>query len=361
MPSAPLPPVKHVFMIVLSSQGFNQAFAPSSPAPYLATTLTTQGELLSNYYAVTQGELANEIALMSGQGPTKATAANCPSYTDVAPGTVGALGQVQGDGCVYPAATPTLPDQLTAAGKSWKAYVEDIGNGVASGQAATCRHPALGQPDNAHDPQAGDAYVTWRDPLVYFHSLADNPACGTNDVGLDQLAPDLQLGSSAPSLAYIVPNRCHDGSDDPCAPGQPSGLPAADSFLHTVVPEIMASPAYQDGGLIAITFDQAPQTGPNADQSSCCNRAVFPNLPPTATSPGIGQVSPTGGGGRVGMLLLSPFVRPGTTNQTNYYNHFSLLASVEDLFHLPRAGYAADPRARCSTHPSTTRSSGGSA
>ncbi len=341
LPSTPLPPVKHVFMIVLSSQGFNQAFAPSSPAPYLATTLTSQGELLTNYYAVTQGELANEIALTSGQGPTKATAANCPSYTDVAPGTVGAMGQVQGDGCVYPASTATLPDQLTAAGKSWKAYIEDIGNGAASGQAATCRHPALGQSDNAHDPQPGDAYVTWRDPLVYFHSLVDNPACGTNDVGLDQLTPDLQLGSSAPSLSYIVPNRCHDGSDDPCAPGQPSGLPAADSFLHTVVPEIMASPAYQDGGLIAITFDQAPQTGPNADQSSCCNRAVFPNLPATATTPPpTGQVSPTGGGGRVGMLLLSPFVQPGTANQTNYYNHFSLLASVEDLFHLPRAGYA---------------------
>ena len=49
----------------------NQAFTPTSPAPYLATTLTSQGELLSNYYAVTQGELANEIALMSGQGPNK--------------------------------------------------------------------------------------------------------------------------------------------------------------------------------------------------------------------------------------------------------------------------------------------------
>ncbi len=109
LPSTSLPPIKHVFMIALSNQGFNQAFGPDSPAPYLATDLTKQGELLQNYYAVTQGELANEIALISGQGPTSQTAANCPTYTDVTPGTAGVMGQVQGDGCVYPPPPSAFP------------------------------------------------------------------------------------------------------------------------------------------------------------------------------------------------------------------------------------------------------------
>ncbi len=92
-----------MFLIVLSDQGFNAAFGPQSQAPYLSKTLTGQGELLDDYYAATGGELANEIALISGQGPTPQTAASCPLYTDIAPGTIGAQGQALGSGCVYPA------------------------------------------------------------------------------------------------------------------------------------------------------------------------------------------------------------------------------------------------------------------
>jgi hypothetical protein len=50
-----LPPIAHVFLIVLSSQGLNAAFGPSSQATYLSKTLTGQGELLDNYYAVAGG------------------------------------------------------------------------------------------------------------------------------------------------------------------------------------------------------------------------------------------------------------------------------------------------------------------
>ena len=275
---APLPPVKHVFMIVLADQGFNEAFGESSAAPYLAKTLRGQGELLTNYYAVAQGDLANEIALISGQGPTPQTAANCPDYTEISPGTASAESQVTGSGCVYPSATLTLPGQLAAAGKTWKAYVEGIGNGGA-GQPSTCRHPALGSPDANQAPLPGDAYETWRNPFVYFDSLTGGAECAQDDVGIEQLQPDLQAASSTPSLSYIVPSACHDGSEKPCEPGQPAGLAAAEPFLKTVVPEIEASPAYKEGGLIAITSDQAPQTGPNADASSCCGTPQYPNLP----------------------------------------------------------------------------------
>jgi hypothetical protein len=382
-----LPPVKHVFLIVLSEHGYTASFGPNSQAPYLSKTLVGQGELLQNYYAVTGGELANEIALLSGQGPNPQTAANCPTYTDVTPGTAGSQGQVNGSGCVYPRTTLTLADQLTADGRTWKSYVEDIGNGGA-GQPPTCRHPPLGAADPKQAPAQGDAYVTWRNPFVYFHSLIDTPSCSTSSVGLDQLAGDLKVASKAPSFAYIVPNRCHDGAEQPCAPGQPAGLPAADAFLRTVVPEIEASPAYKDGGLIAITFDQAPQSGPNADASGCCNTPSYPNLPassaptatttapsssttPASTTPSPTTTAPTGtsttttpssasttpttttttpgsaatppGGGRVGLLLISSFVKPGSVNGSDDYNHFSLLRSIEDLFSLKHLGFADAP------------------
>ena len=220
---APLPPVKHVFLIVLADQGFNEAFGQSSAAPYLAKTLRGQGELLTNYYAVAGGELANEVALVSGQGPTPQTAANCPDYAEISPGKVGAEEQAEGTGCVYPSATLTLPGQLAAAGKTWKAYVEGIGNGGA-GQPSTCRHPALGSTDPDQSPLPGDAYETWRNPFVYFDSLTGSE-CAQDDVGIEQLQTDLQSASSTPSFSYIVPSACHDGSEKPCEPGRPPASP----------------------------------------------------------------------------------------------------------------------------------------
>jgi phosphatidylinositol-3-phosphatase len=336
-----LPPIQHVFMIVLGDHGYEEAFGAGSQSTYLSQTLPAKGELLSNYFAVTQGDLANEVALLSGQGPTPATAANCPEYKDVTPGTLSAEGQAEGDGCVYPAEVKTLPGQLVEAKKSWKAYVEGIGGGQA-GQPTSCRHPALGGPDDAQAPLPGDPYETWRNPFVYFHSLVDNPECGERDVGLEQLEADLKVEKQTPAFSYIVPDACHDGSETPCEPSQPAGLAAAQPFLEKVVPEIEASAAYKKGGLIAITFAQAPQSGPNADAGACCATPEYPNLPPAPAIPAsTGPVKETGGGGRVGMLLLSPFVEPGSVNESGYYNHFSMLLSIEEFFGLPAIGYAA--------------------
>jgi hypothetical protein len=399
-PLPKLPPIQHVFLVMLSSHGYDSAFGPDSPAPYLSKTLPEQGEILSNYYAVTKGELANQIALVSGQGPNPDTAANCPQYTDVAPGTPGADGQAAGTGCVYPAATKTLQDQLFALGFTWKSYVEDMAAGGPD-TPQTCRHPDPGSADPYQQPRPGDAYVTWRNPIVYFHSLLDPPpsTCNTSDVDLKQLSTDLQQVGDTPAVSLIIPNRCHDGSEEPCAPDQPAGLGATDAFLQTLIPEIQNSPGYKQGGLIAITFDQAPQDGPQADSSSCCETPAYPNMPtngtaaqpppaqqpadattpapadqgapadPTApaasasqattpdttttptttptttgTTPADGNpVKPTGGGGRVGMVLLSPYIIPKSVNTTGYYNHFSFLRSIEDLFGLDHLGYAGVP------------------
>jgi phosphatidylinositol-3-phosphatase len=313
-----LPPVKHVFLIVLGENSYEEAFGESSPAPYLAQTLVAKGELLPNYYAVTQGMLANQIAMLSGQGPTVETAAGCPTFADVVPGAVSPTGQVEGAGCVYPAATATLPGQLVEKGLTWKAYVED--------RADPCVH------------EEGS-----RDPLVYFHSLTDEPGCGRNDVSLEQLAPDLRAATKTPALSYIVANACHAGSELPCEPGQPAGALAAEEFLERIVPALEASPAYKEGGLIAITSAQARQTGPAPDPSSCCISPAYPNLPlEAAPAAATGPVKPSGGGGRVGLLLLSPFVAPGTVNESGYFNHFSLLRSIEELFELEPLGYAAE-------------------
>lgn len=42
--------------------------------------------------------------------------------------------------------------------------------------------------------------------------------------------------------------------------------------------------------------------------------------------------------------MISPYVQPGKQDTIDVYNHFSLLASIEDLFGLSALGYAADPQ-----------------
>jgi hypothetical protein len=334
-PATKLPPIKHVFVIVLSNEPYASVFGPASSAPYLTRTLEHRGELLVRYYAVAHEQLANGIALLSGQGPTPATAANCPIYSELAPASVGGEKQVTGEGCVYPPSIETLPGQLAAKHLSSRAYVQGIDEaGVA---ATACAHPALGQPDASAAPTATQAYATFRNPFVYFHALSDSPACALDDVGLSSLDGDLASAKRTPSFSYIVPDRCHDASPGPCPGGGAGGVADADALLKQIVPKILASPAYRHGGLLVITTDEAPSRGEYADSSSCCGQPRFPNLPPPT---GPAAVLPPEGGGQVGALLLSPYVKPRTISQEPY-DHFSLLRTVEDLFSLGHLGYAA--------------------
>lgn len=306
-----LPEVKHVFLIMLGEGGYEETFGAASASKFLGEELPAQGELLPNYFAVAKGQLANRIALLSGQGPTSETQADCPTYADIAPGTESTEGQVEGSGCIYPATTKTLPGQLTEKGLTWRAYVdqEEVAEGVP---------PA--------SPQPTGCYVTPRNPFAYFHALVDAGECAAADVGLAGLAKDLTLKPDKfPAFAYISP--------DPAK---------SEEALKAIIPAIEESFAYKDGGMIVITSAQASQEGEKADSSACCIAPDYPNLPPESDEPPSGPVRKTGGGGQVGALLISPFVEPGTSSET-YFNHFSLLATIEDLFDLEKIGYAAEP------------------
>ncbi len=336
--AAKLPEIKHVFVVMLDEEPYATAFGPASSAKYLTGTLEKQGELLLRYYAVAHQGLADGIALLSGQGPTEATAANCPAYSEITPASVGSDGQVLGKGCVYPASAQTLMSQLAAKHLTWKAYIEGIGEG--SGVSGACAHPASG----AADPSAAaltpggaaPGYQTWRNPFVYFGSVLGSSACASGDVGMSILKGDLASEKSTASFSYIAPGPCEDGNPTPCEPGKAAGMTAADGFLQRVVPKILASKAYKRNGLLAITVDQAPSSGEYADSSSCCGQPKFPNLPaPTGAAALSGA-----GGGQVGLLLLSPFIKKGGGLSQETYNHFSLLATVEEVFGLAKLGYA---------------------
>ena len=319
------PPIRHVFIIVLENKGFDRTFGPSSAATYLSQTLTSQGQLLRQYYGIGHASLPNYLAMVSGQGPNAVTQDDCRVYTNVVPGTqTSFFGQTLGQGCVYPAETKTVADQLTAKGLTWKAYMQDM--------ASRCRHPVLNSADGTLSARLGDQYAARHNPFIYFQSLLDSGDCLAHDVDLSQLQTDLANAATTPNYAFITPNLCEDGHDAPCIDGRAGGLVSADQFLQTWVPRILGAPAWAEGSLLIITFDEAD----GGDATACCNEMPGVNT----TNPG--GATPGPGGGRTGAVLISRFIRPGSINDTPY-NHYALLRSIEDLFALPHLGFAAQP------------------
>ncbi|HMJ33624.1 MAG TPA: alkaline phosphatase family protein [Baekduia sp.] len=260
-PAPQLPPVKHVWLVALTGHSFGETFGAASPAPYLATELRARGTLLPWYHAAGHDPAAGGVALLGGQKDATGP---------------------------FPQTTKTLADQLTGAGRTWKAYVEGAADGLAAGDDP-CRRP----PEQAP-----------RNPFLRFASITGAAECGSSRAGLDRIAPDIADAESAPAFSYILPGPAHDGS---------TSLADADAWLRTTVQPILDSKAYADGGLIVVTFD----AGAAGDAEA--------------------------GGGRVGALLLSPFVEPGGTIGAPH-DPFSLLASIERLFGLEPLGYAKDTR-----------------
>ena len=335
-----LPPIRHVFLIVLENKSFTGAFGPGSPAPFLAKTLPAQGALLTQYYATGHWSLDNYIAMVSGQAPNPATQGDCPQpieFQVTRPG-LDEHGQLLGMGCVYPAVVKTLPDQLEQERLTWKGFMEDLDRDPVRDDPQTCTAGRIGKPDPTEHAAAGDQYAAKHDPFVYFHTILDRPAsCAAHIVSLDELRTDLRRVATTPNYSFITPNLCNDGHDAQCADGQTGGLVGINRFLKKWVPLITRSPAFRKDGLLIVTFDESDGKAPDAFDA-CCNELPLSTDP---NRPGFqGQ-----GGGRIGAVLLSPFIRPGTVSSVPY-NHYSLLRSVEDIFDLGHLGYAAEPGLR---------------
>jgi hypothetical protein len=318
---------RHVFVIILENEPFQVTFGEHSPAPYLAHGLPKQGLLLTQYFATGHYSLDNYISIISGQAPNPETQQDCHVFSEFKRSKPGfdANGQIRGTGCVYPADVKTLANQLQDAGYTWRGYMESMG-ADPSREAAACAHAKIGEVDVTNKATAKDRYADKHNPFVYFHSIIDDQAnCAAHVVNLDRLPLDLQSVATTPNFSFITPDLCHDGHNAPCKNGETGGLVSADKFLREWVPPILASPAFKQDGLLVVTFDEG------TDAAACCGETK------PAGAPQPGQLGP--GGGRIGAVLISRFVKPGSVSNVPY-NHYSLLRSIEDWFGLPHLGYA---------------------
>lgn len=335
---APAPPdglgiapgrIKHVWLIILENKSYDATFTGLNRNTYLWRTLPAQGALLKNYYGTGHGSLDNYTTLVSGQATEPDLQADCPYYTTFgghvdqsgsparnpnygqmtsAKGPNAAVGQ---NGCVYPASVPTLFGQLDAAHVSWKGYAQDLGNPNPSGSphsagvqycGAPYRSPApAGSRTQPNPPVANatDQYLPKHFPFAWFESVLRSGDCNARHIAnvfspSDGLYHDLQKKSRTPAFSWITPNMCSDAHDAVCHGNNLSGgfssptrirpprnytggLYAADLFLAHVIPEIEASPAFKDGGLIDVTFDEAFPPFTYSGNSFANSTIVAPN------------------------------------------------------------------------------------
>lgn len=243
-----------------------------------------------------------------------------------------------------PAATnisgKTIADQLAETGRTWKSYQESLppqgADGVNNSDGFYSNltnfssiKPALTPPLSASDIVS--LYAVKHNPFAYFRSVQEGEEWGsdlTNMVGFDGwdgLYADLRSGS-VPTFSFIAPNQCNDQHGrgnagpycnfDPKDDGTQAGLNPAlmqrgDMALKTIVTAIKQSPAWRQGrNAIVVLWDE--------DDYS---------------------VAPTKN--QVLLIVDTNYGSHGLQSAT-FYNHYSLLKSLEAGLGLPCLNHACD-------------------
>jgi hypothetical protein len=132
-----------------------------------------------------------------------------------------------------------------------------------------------------------------------------------------------------------------------------TGIPAG-AFVGQVTdtPVAATGPSGTAGGIVDTgSFTLVDGSGNPLETTGPVSGIVLGARTP-ATDPLYDATDPTTGGGDTGSVLISPYIRPGTVS-TRYYNHYSWLRTMEDLFDVSEyspgidgqghIGYAAQP------------------
>ena len=225
----------------------NHSYGRALSGSYTAA-LAKKYSVATDYHAVSNPSLPNYLALTSGN--TWGIADD--GYHRLPAGGLGA--------------------QLTSAGILWRAYMEGMNNGCYN---------------------SGYPYALKHNPFAYYGG-----ACPSQVVNFSHFAADMK--SQVPQFVWITPGLCHDGHD--CSTG------VADRWLSQTVPQILATDAWKNNGLLLITWDEGDDSA-----NHVLALAIQPNQIERASA--------------------------------RAYNHYSFLATIEDRLGLARLGKAASASA----------------
>jgi len=274
----------HVYLIVLENHDFDDAL-DGDLSPFLVELSRRQG-LATHYSGVTHPSLPNYLAMIGGGAfGVRDDAASCFA-SDLLP--MQSCHHVEGD---------SLVDQLEAAGLTFALYAETL--------------PAAGDLTQASPPAPAALYAQKHNPFAYFDRIAKSPARLEKLKPLEALTAD--LSGKAPNFAFIVPNQCHDGHGLVTCKDPVRLARDFDDFLKQTIGEIRASPNWTRNSAIVVTFDEGESHG--APKSPGSRMEDFDD-------------------NRVATIVVTDCGGPAVNDVP--LNHYSLLATIEDGFRLPR-------------------------
>ena len=214
-PSAMATPQSGKLVVIVEENEPYDNIVGNSQAQYL-NKLIANGELFSNYAAVTFGSATNYLAMTSGL--TSPLSPPSPNIFQAVDGTGGAL--------------------------TWKEFMESMPGNCARGTSANIPGTSVPLYTVSHDPD---------------YQYRANSTCSANDVPMTTSSFN---PASLPALSYIVPNQCDDmhtvpgnGQACPAYFGSNSGtspIGMGDNWLASVVPSLLAEPNVT----VVITWDE---------------------------------------------------------------------------------------------------------
>ena len=192
-------------------------------------------------------------------------------------------------------AHPSLPNYLAlTSGSTWGISDDGYHDLPAGGLGAQFTAAGIdwraymeGMNDGCFN--SGYPYALKHNPFAYYGGT-----CPRQVVSFTHFSSD--MSGTVPNFVWITPDLCHDGHD--CSDATVNG------WLEQTVPVILDSEAWKHNGVLFITYDE----GEDANNS-------------------------------VLTLVIHP--RPILHRSAQTYNHYSLLATIEDEFRVPRLGQAA--------------------
>jgi len=196
----------------------------------------------------------------------------------------------------------------------WSAYEESM--------------PSAGYLGDYWPTSATPLYASKHNPFVFFDDIRSNPARLARIKPYD--AHDLNGPErSIPDFAHIVPNQCHDmhggvytrvaadGSDGTPCPDGVALKRKADVFVGRTVRTIMLPKAWTGNSAIFVVGDESDAEG---------------------------DLTASGGdfGGGLSPAVVIARLGPRHYASSTPYNHYSLLATIEQGWHLAYLGHAGD-------------------
>ncbi len=314
-----------IFVIAMENHNFTQPNPTNSPqqifgnpaAPYLNSLVTpgnpnaAQASYAVNYFNAGMNVHPSEPNYVWAEAGTDfgvhtdadPRAANGNTFYDNSPQLVS---QLTANGATlsfwHQNVSPHLTGLLNAAGIAWKNYQEDV-------QLSTNPITSASGTNGPVNPYYGTTqynYAVKHNPMAFFGDTATQ-----NVYPLAQFF--LDLGSNAiGQFNWITPNQFDDAHSALTGgftyqgthyTGDQASIAQGDNFLATVIPQIMATPAYQNNGVIVIWWDESE----NGDDTN----HTIPEI------------------------VISPLARGNAYASSVVLNHSSDIKTLEEIFGLP--------------------------